>query len=148
MFLRAFSYAPPEFARLGISGITYLGIDFLNKRHGICGWLAYTSSAVVVSMRTWLPRVVTYFAAKHGISIARGKTLVLIGICCYEYDLLFLSKQICHRCAIPLSLLLTSTMVKSDSSSMMIIIAIAMTRHLISFWILILRPPLNNLTWT
>ena len=115
MFLRAFSYAPPEFARLGISGITYLGIDFLNKRHGICGWLAYTSSAVVVSMRTWLPSVVTYFAAKHGISIARGKTLVLIGICCYEYDLLFLSKQICHRCAIPLSLLLTSTMVKSDS---------------------------------
>ena len=32
--------------------------------------------------------------------------------------------------------------------SMMIIIATAMTRHLTSFWILILRPPLNNLTLT
>ena len=37
------------------------------------------------------------FAAKHSIKIAREK---VFGICRYEDDLVFLSKQICHRCAI------------------------------------------------
>ena len=38
--------------------------------------------------------------------------------------------------------------IRFELNAMMIIIAIAMTRHLISVRILILRPPLNNLTWT
>ena len=87
------------------------------------------------------------FAAKHGINIAREKR-VWFGICRYEYDLVFLSNQICHRCAIVIVTDIYHGEIRFELNDDHHRHCHDKTFDKFRFWILILRPPSNNLTLT